>query len=547
MAKYSSFKYSDQKYGSSWVTSPTVRWVVQFDWNNDGSLDGANEGQYLIGCNINRGREEYLKSDGSGFEHARVGKATLVFDNSTGRYDPRNAASALYPNIKPGRKMQIRTVDNTDNTQYTLFTGVIDGVELRGHYDEATIICVDYMQMLRDQELTFSAELFNTTITGALSHLLTQASYPGGSLLDNDTQPIWLFAVNEQNAAQVAHEIADASLGIFWVDNIGQARFQKRDHTASGSALGQAVIKNDPKIAQPWDGVYNDITVTAVRYVKLQPAIISMLSEVVSIANGASETIEVNYAPATDVQFSEAIANTSIDGNGDELTFTATGVNLGLTGGTVTVMNNSGSNGYLIDLNIRGRKYSETWANFSATDATSQSTYGIRKMRLSSPFLQDRNYANGFATILKDFLKDDRESIEIQFRGYSTWQYDYDLMAFIEFTSATLGISAVTYQVLGIAHDWMNDNGQDVLTTLYLHRTLANSTAITSSSLEEAPPIPEAPPGLDDPGGDPDTNDDGIIDTVNDAIEDGTIPITIAIYHNGEFVGDASEIDFLDG
>jgi hypothetical protein len=63
-----------------------------------------------------------------GFEHARVGKATLIFDNSTGRYDPRNAASALYPNIKPGRKMQVRAVDNTDNTQYTLFTGVIDGV-----------------------------------------------------------------------------------------------------------------------------------------------------------------------------------------------------------------------------------------------------------------------------------------------------------------------------------------------------------------------------------------------------------------------------------
>ena len=205
MAKYSSFKYSDQKYGSSWVTSPAVTWIVQVDWDNDGTLDGANEGQYLIGCNIRRGREEYLNADGSGFEHMHAGKATLVFDNDTGRYDPRNTAGALYPNIKPGRKMQIRLLDITDNTQYTLFTGIVDNIVPKGYNDEVTMICIDYMQWLADQELTFTAELFNTTITGALNHLLTQAQYPGGRLLDDDAQPVWVFAVNKENAASVAH------------------------------------------------------------------------------------------------------------------------------------------------------------------------------------------------------------------------------------------------------------------------------------------------------------------------------------------------------
>ena len=226
--------------------------------------------------------------------------------------------------------------------------------------------------------------------------------------------------------------------------------------------------------------------------------------------------------------------NTRADSAGTEITLTASSISLGLTGGTITVTNGTGSNGYLVDIAIRGRKYSSTEQIFNSSDSTSQNTYGLRRFRLKTPFLQDRNYANGFATILKNFLKDDRESLTIQFRGYSTYQYDYDLMAFIEFTSATLGISAVTYQVLGVEHDWMNDNGQDVMTTLYLHRTLNDSTAITSSSLETAPNVPAAPQGYDDPGGDTDTNV-------------ATSATTIAVYHNGTFVGNASELDFLDG
>jgi len=266
----------------------------------------------------------------------------------------------------------------------------------------------------------------------------------------------------------------------------------------------------------------------------LQPAIVFTLPEAVYIVNGASETIEINYEPSTEVQVKSVTGNTRADSAGTAITLTASAVSLGLTGGTITVTNNSGANGYLVDIAIRGRKYSSSEQIFNASDSTSQSTYGLRRFRLKSPFLQDRNYANGFATILKDFLKDDRESLTLQFRGYSSWQYDYDLMAFIEFTSATLGISAVTYQVLGIDPDWMNDNGQDVLTTLYLHRTLNNSTAITSSSLETAPNVPAAPQGYDDPGGDTDTNI-------------ATSAITIAVYHNGVLVGNASELDFLDG
>lgn len=511
MAKYGTFQYGDGTlYGSTATPDAQHIWIVNVDWNGDGSYDGSNEGAYLINCSIKRGREDYLNVSGSGFDHMRVGTATLTLDNSTGRFDPRNASGPLYGNLRPGRKIQIGAYSKTDEYNYVLFTGLIDDIVPSGYRDTTLIKCVDYMQWLVDRVMTFDAELFNTTISGALNHLLTQAQYPGGRNISTtttiDNQPIWVFAVNGESAATVAHQIADAGLGIFYIDRYGNACYQPRNHLTNANNMTEASFLNDPQISQPWDGVYNRVEVTRLRYVKQQASIIFTLPEAIYIANGGSETVEVSYDPSTDVQLKEIVANTRFDGEGTELTFTASAVDLGLTGGTVTVENNSGSNGYVTDIVIRGRRYLDVKQKYVADDATSQTEYGIRLFRLQSPFLQDGNYASAFATILVNFLKDDRESLVLRLRGNPTYlQYDKDLCTRIKFTSATLGITNQTYDVLGIEHDWVNDNGQDVITTWYLHKVLVDSTSITSSSLETAPRVPPAPGGYDDPGGDPDT------------------------------------------
>lgn len=511
MAKYGSFTWGDGTlYGSTATPNAQHTWVVNVDWDGDGSYDGTNEGIYLVGCNIKRGREDYLNTSGNGFEHMRVGTATLTFDNSTGRFDPRNTAGALYGNLKPGRKIQIGAYSNSDEYNYVLFTGLIDDIIPTGYRQTTVVKCVDYMQWLVDQQLTFDAELFNTTISGALEHLLTQAQYPGGrnisTALTVDNQPIWVFAVNGESAATVAHQVADAGLGIFYIDRYGNACYQPRNHLTNANNMTEASFLNDPQVSQPWDGVYNHVTVTRLRYVKQQASIIFNLSEAVYIANGNSETIEISYDPSTDVQIKEIVANTRYDGEGTALTFTASAVDLGYTGGTVTVHNGSGSNGYLTDIVIRGRKYLDTQQKYTASDTASQAEYGIRRFQLNSPFLQDGNYASTFATILKNFLKDDRESLVLKLRGNPTYlQYDKDLCTRVKFTSATLGITDQVYDVLGIDHDWLNENGQDVITTWYLHKVLVDNTSITSSSLETAPRVPPAPDGYDDPGGDPDT------------------------------------------
>jgi hypothetical protein len=175
------------------------------------------------------------------------------------------------------------------------------------------------------------------------------------------------------------------------------------------------------------------------------------------------------------------------------------------------------------------------------TDGASQGTYGLRKFRLESPYLQDRNYASAFATILTGFLKDDRAGLVLQMRGLPTWQFYKQVGQFINFSSVTLGISATSYQILGRTHGWQSDNGQDVVTTFYLHRVLVDTTAITSSSLETAPRVPPAPPGYDDPGGDPDT-----IDTTTDDIP-ATSPLSGAdhIVVLGKTLDDAGDVVYF--
>lgn len=543
MPRYGEDLYGGGLYGSDAVLTDTVTWILQVDWDGDGVLDGANEAVYLIDCPIKLGREDYLDGSGNGFDHMRVGTAQAVLDNSSGRFDPRDSGSALYPNVKPGKKIQIRIRDNSDESVYTLFTGTIDDIESNGYRNTVTLHCVDYMQHLVDQKLTFDAELFNTTITGALDHLLTQANYPGGRLLNDDPQPVWVFAVNGQSAASVAHQVADAGLGIFWIDETGRARYQERNHVTSGNNLDQTNFLKEIEVAEPWHGVYNDVTVQATRYIKLPAAIIFTLPEAVYIANGGSETITVNYDPATDVQLKALEANTRADGEGTDLIFTASSIDLGLTGGTLTVSNNSGSNGYLLDVRIRGREYADTEQRFNATDATSQATYGLRKFELDSPYLQDRNFASGFATILKNFLKDDRSSLVVKMRGLPFWQYYKSLMSFVNFSSTTLNISSTSYQILGMEHEWHSETGQDVTTTFYLHRTLVDSTSISSSSLETAPRVPPAPQGYDDPGGDPDT-----VDTSNQGDLPVTSPLAGAdhIVYTGAAVYAASDLTLGD-
>jgi len=88
-------------------------WHVAVDWNADGVYD-EDEGARLLGMRSERGRESI-------FDDPMVGTCDLTLQNADRRYDSWYTSSPLYPNIRPGRKVQVSC--DLRGIRYFVFTG----------------------------------------------------------------------------------------------------------------------------------------------------------------------------------------------------------------------------------------------------------------------------------------------------------------------------------------------------------------------------------------------------------------------------------------
>jgi len=421
--------------------------------------------------------------------------------------------------VKPGRHVYLAVVDLSTSTTYPVFTGIVDDIVPNNRPGGGTvdIECVDYMAVLNDQSLSFTAADQNIDLTGAFQILLADAQYPGGWALDTDTQPVVVFGVTDKNAGQVAHSLADAGMGSFFVDALGNAKFYARSHTYPvATALDQAVCLDEIMLTQPWSDVYNYVTAVTSRPIRKQPAVIYFLSGPVQLAAGVPVVFDVDYKSSFNVQLGTYAAWTDKTGTGTDKTAntTITPV-LGYNGGTITAV--CTADAWLTKLEIRGSMWDMVEEKKVSTDATSVTAYGLRRFFLDSPFLQDPNYATNHAGIIKAFAKDDRESVTVQIEGREDLQFGFELMTPVAFTSTTLDIDS-TYYVMNIKHDWLKTTGQAIVTTLGLSKIITDSTAVTAAPILSEPA--EAPPGYDDPGGDPGNPANDVTDLGFEAVGD---------------------------
>jgi len=152
MARYGTFKYgAPRKYGASAVTEAgEVTWVLQFDWTGDGSFDGANEANRLVDFSLKRGDEQYISTSGRGFAGTSGGTATLIMDNYDRRYDPRNAASPLSPNVDTGKEVYIGIIINATQTRYDILRGQIGDIRPISGKQQVRITVLDYTSILEN-------------------------------------------------------------------------------------------------------------------------------------------------------------------------------------------------------------------------------------------------------------------------------------------------------------------------------------------------------------------------------------------------------------
>jgi hypothetical protein len=482
-------KYGDAstKYGAAPSTT-NLLWVIRVDWTKAGAFDGSNEASRCTGIHTQRGRQSILRTDvdgkAVGFQHVDVGVATIVLDNSDGRYDAFNTSSPIYPNCQPGRYINVQVQNGSSGTREDIFSGKIANIQpvrTSEGTDDVIITCEDGMRKLLAADTTLAVQQ-NIGIGSAIGAILDYIKWPilWGRLLDitSDFLAYWWACAK---AADEIFLLGERELGNFFVAASGAASYYNRYHSAAPLlTLTQSDFLTDIGLPQPWEVIRNKVTVTGHPRSQQATGVIWTMVDKPFVANGQSLQIFVSYMynnaaiPAlgviTPVITTDYTMNTAQDGSGTNLTsgFSVTLTDLGTTG-ILTYTNTSGSDGYITFGQLRGIAVTAPYPVASIkNDTASQNAYDVLAMDLDLQWLQDTSIISNIAAYEISQLSGIRAFPRVKLDGRPDIQFIPDLFDFINASLLAKGIGATNYQVGYIEHQTLADNLQSVRTTWYL-------------------------------------------------------------------------------
>lgn len=493
--RYGVNKYGDGKlYGVSDVRD-AYQWDVSIDWDGDGILE-SNEASLLTGVNISRGRTRLIGESGNGFQEVSTGSCSVTLRNDDGRFDGWNTASPLYPNVNYGKDIRVRIRDMNSGFIYPLFYGVIVNIDPNGYGEDArvSIQARDGFEFLRNTPGRVSTQLAITP-DEAIGMILDSVSWPArwGRSLDTtiDTIPYWWASGNKQALSEI-EDLALSSLGYFFIDRSGQARFMKRDNVGSSVAdYSQEELLKDIGNPQPYE-IRRNITRLKVypRIAAATGAIWELVGDTPNILSGAANALTVfaNYtyqgvsvpainviSPAATTDFT---VNTLADGTGTDLTASCTVVmtDFGDTAKLV-ITNNSGSTGYVTFLRIRGGAiYQPNIADVTYPKDTSGVSMP-RELLFDLIWQQDVNVAVDLANVLGPHYAGMHPIPNIKIDNRPALQFALDLFDIATASLPKIGVTGESFRIGGIEHstDSQNENCQSVQTRIYLEPYISSA------------------------------------------------------------------------
>jgi hypothetical protein len=491
MARYLTFKYGTQKYGTSTVTTRRLTWGIVVDWDNDGILDGTNEAHEAFRMNVKRGRQFFMKSGGDGFQPVDVGEASLSFMNDSGRYDSYNVSGPLYGQLDSKPLIWIIVRDEASGITKDVFKGRI--TDMRPNYgaiDTVVINARDKLEELKEKNIRSSVY---TTIRfdTAIQQCLADAGWVDGSSIDttvSETMPYWWSS--GKDAFSEIMSLVDAGFGRFFIAADGTAVYLSRLSSSTPAlTLSDADIQHEYgiQLPSPREVVKNIIRVYARARIPFTNVELWKLADVPLIPAGQSRTIWADFAynnePATatsvttPVATTDYTANTLADGTGTNLTSgIAITITKFATSAKLVVQNNSGSAAYITLLRVRGNAIVPDKFTFAEdSDSASIGQYGERKFSVQSDWLQDINSAIDQTAILKVQLSSPRKFPRVQIlRGKPDKQFGADLFSLVSLNFASKGIS--DEQRIGlIEHNWTDRTGDVVDTFLFFEPNMAGN------------------------------------------------------------------------
>ena len=122
------------------------------------------------------------------------------------------------------------------------------------------------------------------------------------------------------------------------------------------------------------------------------------------------------------------------------------------------------NNHYCILLKNRGKPIVSDESTYKVYDHSG--TASERTLTIDSPFIQTSWQADFYDSFIEQLVATTLRFPIFQLEAQPAYQFDFDLFEKINVTIAKYGIDGA-YLVGGIEEEWLNDNGQAVLTTVY--------------------------------------------------------------------------------
>ncbi len=469
-----------------------LSYALEIDWDRDGTFDGVNEAGYMTSWSVKRGRRQLLKSDHRGFEPPMVGELEIhLLDDTDRRFDAYNPSSPLYGLLNPGAALQFRVVDEATGIAYYLFKGTVTDIRpVAGKIHSVTLRAEDGIKSLSVEVRTALQE--DITLSAAISKILEESGWTGPTLIDGvtDILPYW-WATGKPALSEIM-DLVDSSLGTFFVTADGEAVYKNRNNTGvSGITIVDADIMEDfgIQIPAPQDVVRNAITVN------VRPRVIETLVELWQLQDkpviNAGETKSDIWAPytysgmaipalnVTCSPVTDFTVNTKEDGTGTDLTSQCSVTKSDFANTSkLSIKNNSGSNGYITLLKLRGDAVSTALiptAVIKEDAASIEQLGGAYPFTLDTNWLQDTNWGLSLAQYFLSLLSaTGRYFPQVKLKDNPAKQFEIELFDRVQINSAREGLDAIL-RVGYIEHKSAIKNCDIVETTLYFEPNIGVS------------------------------------------------------------------------
>lgn len=173
----------------------------------------------------------YFRGSQGELEDASPGTLTVVIDNTSGNYDPRNSSGLYFGNLDIGLPIWVRAI--WQGVTYDRFRGFIDAIDTdAGNTPIVTLTCYDALEVL-GRAVFHTAYPAGDLAGTRVSEILDGAQWPT-SLRSIETGSYQMQATSITDAASSAlvqlNNVVDSELGLLAADGSGNVVFFGRLH-----------------------------------------------------------------------------------------------------------------------------------------------------------------------------------------------------------------------------------------------------------------------------------------------------------------------------